>query len=137
MKIPFSVLLKKWAACSLILRIFIGLVVGAVLALVVPGWTWIGILGKLFVSALKAIAPLLVATLVISSIAGAGGGMRSRFRTVIGLYVISTLSAALVAVAGSFLFPITLQLQDVAVASAPADLSDVFPTCSPTWSPIP
>ena len=126
MKVPFSVLLKKWAAISLILRIFIGLVIGAVLALLMPGWTWIGILGTLFVSALKAIAPLLVAMLVISSIANAGGGMGSRFRTVIGLYIISTLSAALVAVAGSFLFPITLRLQDVAVASAPADLSDVF-----------
>jgi len=64
--------------------------------------------------------------LVISSIARANGGLGSRFGTVISLYVISTLSAALVAVAGSFLFPVTLHLQDVAKASAPAALSDVF-----------
>ena len=119
-------LAKKWAASSLILRIFIGLVIGAVLALVLPGWTWIGILGKLFVGALKAIAPVLVAVLVISSIARARGSLGSRFKTVIGLYILSTLGAALVAVAGSFLFPVTLDLDDAVEASAPAALSDVF-----------
>ena len=119
-------LAKKWAATSLILRIFIGLVIGAVLALVLPGWTWIGILGKLFVGALKAIAPVLVAVLVISSIARARGSLGSRFKTVIGLYILSTLGAALVAVAGSFLFPVTLDLDDAVEASAPAALSDVF-----------
>lgn len=126
MKIPFSALVKKWAGVSLVLRIFIGLVIGAVLALLVPGWTWIGIFGKLFVGALKAVAPILVAVLVISSIAKASGGLGSRFKTVIGLYIVSTLGAALVAVAGSFLFPITLELEDVVEASAPAALSDVF-----------
>ena len=126
MKIPFSALVKKWAGVSLILRIFIGLVVGAVLALLVPDWTWIGFFGKLFVGALKAVAPILVAVLVISSIAKANGGLGSRFKTVIGLYIVSTLGAALVAVAGSFLFPITLELEDVVEASAPAALSDVF-----------
>ena len=119
-------LAKKWAATSLILRIFIGLVIGVVLALVLPGWTWIGILGKLFVGALKAIAPVLVAVLVISSIARARGSLGSRFKTVIGLYILSTLGAALVAVAGSFLFPVTLDLDDAVEASAPAALSDVF-----------
>jgi serine/threonine transporter len=126
MSLPFHTILKKWVASSLILRIIVGLFVGAVLALVVPGWTWIGVFGELFVGALKAIAPVLVAILVISSIARANGGLGSRFGTVISLYVISTLSAALVAVAGSFLFPVTLHLQDVAKASAPAALSDVF-----------
>ena len=126
MKIPFSALVKKWAGVSLVLRIFIGLVIGAVLALLVPDWTWIGIFGKLFVGALKAVAPILVAVLVISSIAKASGGLGSRFKTVIGLYIVSTLGAALVAVAGSFLFPITLELEDVVEASAPAALSDVF-----------
>lgn len=126
MNIKFSDLLKKWASTSLILRIFIGLVIGAVLALLVPGWTWIGIFGTLFVGALKAVAPILVAVLVMSSIANAQGGLGSRFRTVIALYIISTLSAALVAVAGCFLFPVTLQLQDVVETSATAELSTVF-----------
>ena len=87
MTLQFRSLLKKWVATSLILRIFVGLVIGAVLALLAPDWTWIGVFGKLFVGALKAIAPVLVAMLVISSIAKANGGLGSRFGTVIALYL--------------------------------------------------
>ena len=119
-------LLQKWTQSSLVLRILIGLVAGVVLGLTLPGWTWIGILGRIFVSALKAIAPVLVSVLVMASIAKAHGGLGPRFRTVISLYLISTLGAALVAVVGSTLFPITLRLQDVAEGSAPSALSDVF-----------
>ncbi|MBO4633885.1 MAG: serine/threonine transporter SstT [Bacteroidales bacterium] len=121
-----SSLLKKWADSSLVLRILVGLIIGAVLGLLLPGWTWIGILGTIFVSALKAIAPVLVSILVAASIAKAGGGLGPRFRTVITLYIVSTLGAALVAVVGSTLFPVTLQLQDVAQGSAPSALKDVF-----------
>ena len=117
---------QKWAQSSLVLRILIGLIIGAVLGLTLPGWDWIGILGNIFVSALRAIAPVLVAILVAASIAKAGGGLGPRFRTVITLYLVSTLCAALVAVVGSTLFPITLQLQDVAEGSAPSALTDVF-----------
>ena len=117
---------QKWAQSSLVLRIVIGLVIGAVLGLTLPGWHWIGILGTLFVGALRAIAPVLVAILVAASIARANGGLGPRFRTVIVLYLVSTLGAALVAVAGSTLFPVTLQLQDVAEGSAPSALSDVL-----------
>ena len=124
--IPFKRLVRKWTDSSLVLRISIGLVAGAVLGLVVPSWTWIGILGRIFVSALKAIAPVLVALLVTASIARAHGGLGARFRTVIALYLVSTLTAALVAVAGSTLFPVTLRLQDVAEGSAPSALTDVF-----------
>ena len=119
-------ILKKWAESSLVLRILVGLVIGAVLGLTLPGWQGIGILGTLFVSALKAVAPVLVAVLVTASIARAGGGLGARFRTVIALYLVSTFSAALVAVAGSTFFPITLQLQDVAQGSAPGALTDIF-----------
>jgi len=111
---------------SLIKRILIGLVIGALLGLFAPQLTAIGILGKVFVNALKAIAPLLVFVLVSSSISKAGSGLGPRFRTVIGLYIVSTLCAALVAVSGSTLFPITLQLSDVAEGSAPSALADVF-----------
>ena len=123
---PFTKLLKKWTESSLVLRILAGLIVGAVLGLLLPGWTWVGILGTLFVSALKAVAPVLVAILVMASIAKAHGGLGPRFRTVILLYLVSTLGAALVAVIGSSLFPITLKLQDVAEGSAPSALTDVF-----------
>lgn len=117
---------RKWSEMSLILRILGGLAIGAVLGLVAPSWTWLGVLGTVFVSALKAIAPLLVFVLVMASIARAGGGLGARFRTVIALYLLSTLAAALVAVAGSKLFPVTLQLQQGASGSAPGALGDIF-----------
>ena len=125
----FSSLLKKWSDSSLVLRIVVGLVIGAVLGLVCPQWTGIGILGQVFVSALKAIAPVLVALLVASSIAKAKGGLGPRFRTVIILYLVSTLCAAIFAVVASFLFPVTIKLQGTeAGGSAPGGLSDVFLT---------
>ena len=119
-------ILRKWTEISLVLRIFIGLVIGATLALVVPQWTVISMLGQIFVSALKAIAPVLVAVLVTASVAKAGGGLGPRFRTVISRYLLSTFIAALLAVAGSFLFPVRLALKDAASQTAPGSLTDVF-----------
>ena len=122
-----SNLLKKWAGMSLVVRILIGLVIGAVLGLVCPGWRAIGLLGQVFVSALKAIAPILVFLLVASSIAKAKGGLGARFRTVITLYLLSTLCAALCAVVASFLFPVTITLQGAeGEAATPGGLADVF-----------
>ena len=115
-----------WSRMSLVLRILIGLTIGAFLGLTVPHWTGISILGIVFVSALKAIAPVLVAVLVASSIAKANGGLGPRFRTVISRYLLSTFIAALCAVVGSFLFPVTLQLRDVVEWTAPGALTDVF-----------
>ena len=111
---------------SLVLRILIGLVIGAVLGMVVPEWTGFSILGQVFVSALKAIAPVLVAVLVAASIAKAGGGLGPRFRVLIFCYILSTFIAALCAVVGSFLFPVTLQLNDMVEGNAPSALNDVF-----------
>ena len=119
-------ILEKWTSVSLVLRIIVGLVIGAVLGIAVPQWTGIAILGRVFVSALKAIAPVLVAVLVASSIAKAGGGLGPRFRTVISRYMLSTFIAAILAVVGSFLFPVTLDLTDAAEGSAPGSLADVF-----------
>ena len=135
-----GVLIRKWTDSSLIVRIMIGLVIGVALGLLVPGVKWIGILGSIFVGALKAIAPILVFILVAASVAKAGSGLGPRFRTVIGLYIAGTLSAALLAALGSTLFPITLQLQDVAQGSAPGSLADIFRNllsnivANPVWS---
>ncbi|MBQ3766025.1 MAG: serine/threonine transporter SstT [Bacteroidales bacterium] len=123
-----SSLLKKWTESSLVLRIFIGLVIGAALGLLCPKWTGIGLLGQVFVSALKAIAPVLVFVLVASSIARAKGGLGPRFRTVITLYLLSTFVAAVIAVVGSFLFPVTIRLTGEAEGGAPGGLADVFST---------
>ena len=111
-------ILKKYTSISLMLRIFIGLVIGAVLGLIAPSWTGIGILGRMFVSALKGIAPVLVAVLVTSSIAKAGKGHGRRFAALIGVYMLSTFIAAICAVVGSFLFPVTLQLVEVSEVEA-------------------
>ncbi|MBO4756720.1 MAG: serine/threonine transporter SstT, partial [Bacteroidales bacterium] len=135
-----GVIVKKWADSSLVVRILIGLVIGAVLGLVLPGWKWIGILGTIFVGALKAIAPVLVGILVTASVAKAGSGVGVRFRKVIGLYLASTLTAALIATLASTVFPVTLTLQDVAEGSAPGSLADIFRgllsniVANPVWS---
>lgn len=123
----FKQILAKYTSVSLMLRIFIGLVVGATLGLLLPQWTGIAILGRMFVSALKGIAPVLVAVLVMSSIAKAGSGLGPRFRTVISRYLLSTFIAALCAVVGSMLFPVTLELGEVADVEASAgSLAEVF-----------
>lgn len=113
------VLIKKWNSLSLVLRIAIGLVLGAALGILVPKLTAVGLLGTVFVGALKAIAPVLVFVLVASAIANAKGGVGNRFRTVIILYILSTLCAALVAVAGSYLFPVTMNLKVAGAAGNP------------------
>ena len=115
-----------WTETSLVLRIVLGLAIGTLLGLTVPQWTGIGILGKVFVSALKAIAPVLVAVLVAVSIAKAGTGLGPRFRTVISRYMLSSFIAALCAVVASMMFPVTLQLKDVAEGAAPGGLTEVF-----------
>ena len=120
-------IIKKYTNISLVLRIFIGLIIGALLGLLVPSWTGIGILGQMFVSALKGIAPVLVAVLVTSSIAKAGKGHGHRFVALISVYMLSTFIAAICAVVGSFIFPVTLQLGEVPeMEGAAGSLSEVF-----------
>ena len=110
------------------LRILAGILVGSIFALTLPDIGALSMLGDLFVGALKAIAPVLVAVLVTSSVATARAGLGSRFRTIIALYMLTTLMAAVIAVIGSFLFPVKIALADVSVASgnAPGALGDVF-----------
>lgn len=116
----------KWIETSLVLRIFFGLVIGSILGLTVPQWTGISILGQIFVNSLKAIAPILVALLVMSAVAKARSGLGSRFKTVVSRYLLSTFIAALLAVVGSFLFPVKLDLFEAANEQAPGALQDVF-----------
>ena len=121
-----SGIFRRWSRTSLVIRILVGLIVGTILGLTVPHWTVVSIFGIVFVSALKAIAPVLVAVLVAASIAKARSNLGSRFRIVISQYMLSTFLAALCAVVGSFMFPVTLQLRDVADGAAPGALLDVF-----------
>ena len=121
-------MIKKWNSMSLILRICIGLVIGAILGMTVPGQTWIGMLGALFVGALKAIAPILVFVLVAASLANSKGGNSDQFRTVIFLYLFSTLCAAITAVIVNFAHPVTLSLSGLDAVegyTAPESMSTI------------
>ena len=121
-------IIRKWNSTSLILRILVGLIIGTALGFWAPGMTWLGVLGDLFVGALKAIAPILVFVLVASSLANSKGGNMEKFRTVIVLYLLSTLIAAIVSVFTSFAFKITIPLAGldaVDTAAAPKGMSEV------------
>ena len=121
-------ILNAWNRTNLMFRIAAGIVLGAMLALVIPGYGGIGMLGTLFVGALKAIAPVLVFVLVISSVARARAGLGSRFRKVVMLYMMTTLSAAMLAVFASRIFQVTIMFPNVGNVSdsAPGGLSEVF-----------
>ena len=123
--------IKKWTESSLILKIVIGLVAGTVLGLVCPDATIFGIPGTLFIGALKAVAPLLVALLVCSAIAKAGEGIGARFRTVIILYLSTTFLAAVFAVITSKLFPVKIMLTNISAyadSTPPSGLKEIFET---------
>lgn len=121
-------IIKKWTESSLILKIVIGLIIGAILGILVPSWKFIGFPGELFVSALKAIAPLLVFVLVASAISKAKRGIGDRFKTVIILYIFTTFLSAMVAVAGSYLFPVTIHLSAASTQTAPGGLGEIMYT---------
>lgn len=123
-------LVKAYNSVSLVLRIVIGMVIGTALALLIPNAAetapGIGILGKLFVGALKAIAPLLVFVLIISALAQSKEKMGKQFGTVIALYLVSTFLAAVIAVAASYLFPVTITLTEAVSDSAPESFAEIF-----------
>ena len=119
-------IVNKYTETSLIIRILIGMAIGVVLALAVPQFTGIKILGDLFVGALKAIAPLLVCLLIMSSLAQTKEGHNGNMKTVVILYMFSTIMGAIVAVAGSFLFPLKITLADAVQQEAPKGVVEVL-----------
>ena len=120
---------KKYNDTSLILRIAIGLVIGAVLALLCPGATWLEELGNLFVGALKGVAPVLVFVIVTSALAQGSSKLDRRFGTVVWLYMLTTFIAATLSVITSMLFPQNLVLAEAATADViPQGLGDVLHT---------
>lgn len=119
-------ILKKWNSISLVKRIAVGLVAGVILGLVLPKSVPLGILGDLFVGALKALAPLLVFFIVIYSLSNHQKGQSSNMGRIILLYAVSTLLAAFTAVAASFIFPSELILSETAQGSAPQGIGEVL-----------
>lgn len=112
-------IIESWNRISLIKKIICGLAVGVILALAVPQLNVISLLGDLFVGALKAIAPLLVLFLVMSALASQREGKQSNIKRIIFLYLLGTFLAGCVAVAASFLFPVTIALTDSTSTTAP------------------
>ena len=122
-------IVAKYNATSLILRILVGLIVGAVLAVLVPGAGWLEEFGNLFVGALKGIAPVLVFVIVASALAQGTSKLDRRFGTVIWLYMLTTFLAAAIAVVTSFLFPQTIVLAEAAESEVvPQGLGEVLNT---------
>lgn len=120
-------MISKWSSLSLITRIVIGLILGAILGITAPKATALAILGDLFVGALRAVAPILVFVLVMSSLANAKEGGAKNMRTVIILYIVSTFLGAFVAALGSFLFPQTLTLTEAASdVTPPSGVAEVL-----------
>ncbi len=126
----FGKALSDWYnGISLILRIAIGLVIGALLGLAWPHAVWLAEFGTLFVGALKGIAPVLVFVIVASALAQGQSALDRRFGTVVWLYMLTTFVAAALSVVTSKLFPQTLVLAEAATADViPQGLGEVMHT---------
>lgn len=120
--------INVWNRASLIKRIIIGVILGFILGMTLPKVSAIGILGDLFVGGLKAVAPLLVFVLVASALSQNEKGQKTNMSTIIGLYLVGTLAAALVAVVVNYFFPITLTLDTATQPklSSPEGVGQVF-----------
>lgn len=118
---------NTWSKISLVKRIVVGMILGIILGLVVPSATWIAVVGSLFVSALKAVAPVLVLFLVMNAIAQHRSGQKTNMKSILMLYVIGTVSAGVIGVVASFLFPVKLKLvPGVEELSPPEGIAEVM-----------
>ncbi|MDX1480202.1 MAG: serine/threonine transporter SstT [Woeseiaceae bacterium] len=112
-------LLQRWMNGNLVLQIAVGIAIGVLIYWVDVAWAQAAsVFGDLFVSALRAVAPVLVFVLVASAIANQATEGQAEIRPIVVLYLIGTFAAAMLAVAMSFLFPTTLVLQ---TADVPLD----------------
>jgi serine/threonine transporter len=123
-------LMKKWNRISIVKQISIGLIIGIILAVLIPEQAKsLTILGSLFVGALKAIAPVLVLFLVMSSIAQHKSGQQTNMKSIIFLYLLGTFLAGLIAVIVSFIFPVSITLTTGAAdLAAPGGVVEVLKT---------
>ncbi|MED5073050.1 serine/threonine transporter SstT [Anoxybacillus geothermalis] len=121
-------LIVRWNQLSLVRRILVGIIIGIVLAMAVPESTkWVSIFGSLFVSALKAVAPVLVFFLVVSAISRHQSGQKTNIQHILVLYGASTFLAGLTAVVASFIFPVHLSLAEgTEDISPPSGITEVL-----------
>lgn len=123
-------LLQLLNRTSLVVQILIGLIAGITLALFFPQAALsVSFLGAVFVSALKAVAPVLVFVLVAASIANHQRGQQTHIRPILLLYLLGTFSAAVIAVIASFSFPSSLTLaSNSAELTPPGGIGEVLKT---------
>ena len=120
---------RAWTNISLIKRILVGLILGAIIGAIGPaGIEAITLLGNLFVGALKGVAPILVFFLVLSALASAQG--KTNMKTIIILYLVSTFAAAIVSVVATTIFPVELTLTSAegVSQSSPSNVWEVLTT---------
>lgn len=127
-KIPFHRAMPMILGGSLVKKILIALVLGSLTAYFFPNFAVsVGFLGTLFVSALKAVAPVLVLILVCAAIANQDINADSHIKPILVLYIVGTFCAAATAVIASFIFPVSIQLATTgASASAPGGIAEVL-----------
>ncbi|WP_214851541.1 serine/threonine transporter SstT [Exiguobacterium sp. s193] len=120
--------LKRWNRISLVKQIVIGLIFGIILAVSIPETAKsLTIFGTLFVSALKAVAPVLVFFLVMAAIVQHKKGQQTNMKSIIFLYLLGTFLAGSIAVIISFLFPVSIILTEGAEKlAAPDNAVDVL-----------
>ncbi|UTW07273.1 serine/threonine transporter SstT [Pseudomonas benzenivorans] len=123
-------LIRLLSNTGLVAQILIGLIAGVLLALLSPQAALsVSFLGSVFVSALKAVAPVLVFVLVAASIANHQRDQQTHVRPILVLYLFGTFSAALIAVLASFAFPSSLTLvSNGAQLSPPGGIDEVLKT---------
>lgn len=110
---------------GLVGRIIAGLLIGTAAGLFLPQMSLIALPGTFFINALKSVAPVLVFLLVMSALINARGNHGGRLRKIIFLYLFSTFSAAVVAVATSFIFPVKMQFIQAVQENAPGGLKEI------------
>lgn len=121
---------------NLVKRIAIGLILGLLVALVNPSIQQtldfnlasnVGVLGQVFVKALRAVAPILIFFLVMAALANKKVGSKSNMKEIIVLYLLGTFLAAVIAVIASMLFPseVALAVREDASA-APQSVGEVL-----------
>lgn len=132
-------IIKKYNDTPLALRIFIGIVIGVILAGVcsnissavseenakniIDSIGIVSIFGTCFIAALKAVAPVLVFFLVLDSIIGGTTGFDSRFSKIVILYFTSTILAALLAIGVSVINPVDMHLSTEFVTTGTANIT--------------
>lgn len=121
-------LVTMYQRIGLVPLIIIGLVLGVLIGWLAPSiGIALGLLGTLFVGALKAVAPVLVFVLVMAAISQHRSGNEVYVKPVLIMYMFGTFLAALTAVVASFLFPTELVLVNATVEQVPpANLQEVL-----------